>query len=112
MALGSSSPRIRPSHAASRCARRALARRENRELGERAGGPEVVELAEAIVRRDPVSAPKILGLIHQHETARERARKQGRSNAKSLELYALLGGAAMHREAYRAVQNRPKATKP
>lgn len=84
----------------------------NREPDERAGGAEVVELAEAIVRREPVSAPQILGLIHKHEAARERARKQGRNNAKSLELYALLGGAAMHREAYRAVQSRPKAAKP
>lgn len=109
MAFGSSEPRVRPSAAASQCARRALRRRARVEPRLRAGGPEVVRISNRVARREPVSAPQLLGLFERHRRDRESAKAKGDGTAKSLELYALLGGAPMHRQAHAATTREAKA---
>lgn len=110
MAFGSAEPRIRPSRQAALCAARALRRRER--STEQAGGPEIMRLARAIANREPVSAPKLLGLFDRQRADRHAAHSAGSNTAKSLALYALLGGSSMHRQVYRAVELHRGAQQP
>jgi hypothetical protein len=95
MAFGSSDPRIKPGKPAALSASRSLARRSKLHAEDQAGGAEVFGLSLDIASRRLVSAAVVLGLLRRHANSVP--------GSKSHEVFLLLGGAHMHRQAHRAV---------